>query len=207
MSEIELQISVKEENALLFKRCVRKLLDATFIVGEKDEILYNFIARESNRQDIADYFRMIGYDVEVDTVVKVAMLRASEADAEAVGLKRSNILTFTTEQYHILLVLWEIYLSQVGYEEVTVVEKGDFIDKLKAYEVNADRRDLNGALKIFKKYTLIDYDEKDTSENALIRLYPSLQFGWDLNTFKVNTEEYIKESRSLQDDVFEEIDE
>ena len=52
MSDIRLNLSIKEENNVLFKRCIRKLLDSTFIVGDKDEKLYSFISRESNRQDI-----------------------------------------------------------------------------------------------------------------------------------------------------------
>lgn len=101
MGDIKLSISIKEENNILFKRCVRKLLDSTFIVGDKDEKLYSFISRESNRQDISDYLRMIGFDVLVDTNVKIAMLKPHEADEEAVGLKRANVVSFTTEQYRL----------------------------------------------------------------------------------------------------------
>ena len=57
MSDVRLNISI-EENSILFKRCVRKLLESTFIVGEMEDSLYSFIARESNRQDISDYLRM-----------------------------------------------------------------------------------------------------------------------------------------------------
>ena len=192
MSDIRLNLSIKEENNILFKRCVRKLLDATFIVGEKDEKLYSFISRESNRQDISDYLRMMGYDVLVDTNVRIAMLKPYEADEETVGLKRANIVSFTSEQYHMLLVLWEIYLENLGYQDENVVLKGDLIDKIKAYEVDMDKKDLSAALKIFKKYNLIDYDPKDNSEDAVIALYPSLQFGWDLAQFKTVTEEYMK---------------
>lgn len=192
MSDINLNISIKEENNILFKRCVRKLLESTFIVGEKEEKLYSFIARESNRQDISDYLRMIGFDVLVDTNIKIAMLKPYEADEETVGLKRANVVTFSTEQYHILLVLWEIYLENLGHNYTNEVLKGDLIDKLKAYEVDADKKDLAIALKLFKKYSIIDYDSKDNSEYAIITLYPSLQFGWDLAQFKTVTEEYIK---------------
>lgn len=192
MSDIKLSISIKEENNIMFKRCIRKLLDSTFIVGQKDERLYSFIARESNRQDVSEYLRMIGFDVLVDTNVRIAMLKPHEADEEAVGLKRANVVSFSTEQYHILLVLWEIYLENLGYSDENVVLKGDLVDKLKAYEVDADKKDLAAALKIFKKYDLIDYDSKDNSEDAIITLYPSLQFGWDLAQFKTVTEEYMK---------------
>ena len=200
MGDIKLSISIKEENNILFKRCVRKLLDSTFIVGDKDEKLYSFISRESNRQDISDYLRMIGFDVFVDTNVKIAMLKPYEADEDAVGLKRANVVSFTTEQYHLLLVLWEVYLENLGYSEENVVMRGDLIDKIKAYEVDVDKSRLSAAMKIFKKYDLIDYDIKDESEDAFITLYPSLQFGWDIAQFQTVTAEYMKGSVASDDE-------
>ena len=200
MGDIKLSISIKEENNILFKRCVRKLLDSTFIVGDKDEKLYSFISRESNRQDISDYLRMIGFDVFVDTNVKIAMLKPYEADEDAVGLKRANVVSFTTEQYHLLLVLWEVYLENLGYSEENVVMRGDLIDKIKAYEVDVDKSRLSAAMKIFKKYDLIDYDIKDESEDAIITLYPSLQFGWDIAQFQTVTAEYMRGSVASDDE-------
>lgn len=200
MGDIKLSISIKEENNILFKRCVRKLLDSTFIVGDKDEKLYSFISRESNRQDISDYLRMIGFDVFVDANVKIAMLKPYEADEDAVGLKRANVVSFTTEQYHLLLVLWEVYLENLGYSEENVVMRGDLIDKIKAYEVDVDKSRLSAAMKIFKKYDLIDYDIKDESEDAIITLYPSLQFGWDIAQFQTVTAEYMKGSVASDDE-------
>lgn len=199
MSDIKLNISIKEENNILFKRCVRKLLESTFIVEAKDEKLYAFISRESNRQDISDYLRMIGFDVLVDTNVKIAMLRTHEADEDAVGLKRANIVTFTTEQYHLLLVLWEIYLENLGYNEENVVLLGDLIDKFKAYEVDIDSRRLSAAMELFKKYNLINFESKDKSEDAIVTLYPSLQFGWDVAQFQTVSAEYMKDRVGVEE--------
>ena len=193
MGDIKLNISVKEENNILFKRCIRKLLDSTFIVGDKDEKLYAFISRESNRQDISDYLRRNICDLHVYTNVRIAMLKLYEADEEAVGLKRANVVSFTTEQYHLLLVLWEVYLENLGYSDENVVMRGDLIDKIKVYEVDLDKTKLSAAMKIFKKYNLIDYDVKEESEDAIITLYPSLQFGWDIAQFQTVTAEYRKE--------------
>lgn len=192
MSDIKLNISIKEENNNIFKRCVRKLLESTFIVEDKDENLYAFISRESNRQDVSDYLRMIGFDVIVDDNVRIAMLKSYEGDDETVGLKRANIVTFSSDQYHLLLVLWEVYLENVGYNEENVVMKGDLIDKIKAYEVGIDAKKLSSSMKLFKKYNLIDYDEKDKAEDAIITLYPSLQFGWDIGQLQTVAAEYMK---------------
>ena len=57
------------------------------------------------------------------------MLIASEADMETVGLKRVNVVTFTNLQYHLLLVLWKVYLENLGCNEGNFVTKGDLIDK------------------------------------------------------------------------------
>lgn len=194
MSDIHLQISVKEESMNLFKRSIRKLLESTFILQIKDEKLYQFVSRESNRQDISEYLRMIGFDVIVDEKTGVCMLIASEEDAETVGLKRANAVTFTTLQYHLLLVLWKVYLENLGYNEGNFVTKGDLIDKIKSYGLPLVRMELNAAFRLFKKYSLINFNEDEEGEDMKIELYPSLQFGWDISQFQTVVKEYLKET-------------
>ena len=187
MSDISLHITVKEENGLLFKKCIRKLLESTFILQERDGKLYDFVSRESNWQDMSEYLRIIGFDLLVDDKAGVAMLIASEADMETVGLKRANL------QYHLLLVLWKVYLENLGCNEGNFVTKGDLIDKIRDYGVLVVRTELNAAFKLFKKYSLINYSEEEEGEDMKIQLYPSLQFGWDLPQFKTVAGEYLKE--------------
>ncbi|MDO4343773.1 MAG: DUF4194 domain-containing protein [Eubacteriales bacterium] len=194
MSDIRLQISVKEDSMNLFKRSIRKLLESTFILQSKDEKLYQYVSRESNRQDISEYLRMIGFDVIVDEKTGVCMLIASEEDAETVGLKRANVVTFTTLQYHLLLVLWKVYLENLGYNEGDFVTKGDLIDKIKSYGLPIVRTELNAAFRLFKKYSLINFDEDEEGEDMKIELYPSLQFGWDIPQFQMVVKEYLKET-------------
>lgn len=193
MSDIRLQISVKEESMNLFKRSIRKLLESTFILQSKDEKLYQFVSRESNRQDISEYLRMIGFDVIVDEKTGVCMLIASEEDAETVGLKRANVVVFTTLQYHLLLVLWKVYLENLGYNEGNFVTKGDLIDKIKSYGLPLVRAELNAAFRLFKKYSLINFNEDEEGEDMKIELYPSLQFGWDIPQFQTVVKEYLKD--------------
>lgn len=193
MSDISLQLCIKEENGILFKRCIRKLLSSTFILRDKDEKLYAFVSRESNRQDISEYLRMIGFDVMVEDKSGVCMLCMSEEDEETVGLKRANVVAFTTTQYHLLLVLWKIYLENLGYSEGNFITKGDLIDKILSYGDIASKQELSGALKLFKKYSLINFNDNEEGEDMLIQLYPSLQFGWDIPQFEAVVKEYAKE--------------
>jgi len=193
MSDIHLQLTIKEESGHIFKRSIRKLLESTFILRDKDEKLYAFLSRESNRQDVSEYLRMIGFDLLVDDKTGVCMLVASEEDEETVGLKRANVVTFTTLQYHLLLVLWKIYLENVGYSEGNFVLKGDLIDKIKSFGVMPVRTELNAAFRLFKKYSLINYAEDEDGEDMKIELYPSLQFGWDIPQLRTVVKEYLKE--------------
>lgn len=206
MSDISLHLSIKEENGILFKRCIRKLLSSTFILRDKDEKLYAFAARESNRQDISEYLRMIGFDVMVEDKSGVCMLCMSEQDEETVGLKRANVVSFTTVQYHLLLVLWKIYLENLGYSEGNFITKGDLVDKILSYGEIASKQELSGALKLFKKYSLINFSDNEEGEDMLIQLYPSLQFGWDIPQFEAVVSEYIKTEDAEAEDEEEEGD-
>ncbi|HJC35506.1 MAG TPA: DUF4194 domain-containing protein [Candidatus Merdibacter merdavium] len=206
MSDISLHLSIKEENGILFKRCIRKLLSSTFILRDKDEKLYAFAARESNRQDISEYLRMIGFDVMVEDKSGVCMLCMSEEDEETVGLKRANVVSFTTVQYHLLLVLWKIYLENLGYSEGNFITKGDLVDKILSYGEIASKQELSGALKLFKKYSLINFSDNEEGEDMLIQLYPSLQFGWDIPQFEAVVSEYIKTEDAEAEDEEEEGD-
>ena len=189
---MQLQLSINDEDLILFKRTIRKLLESTFILKDKDRKLYYYLARESNRLDVSDYLRMIGYDVFVDERTEIAMLVVNEEDAETVGLKRANIVTFSPLQYHMLLCLWEIYLENLGLNEAVYIGRGDLIDKMKAYLTSVSSSELKAAFRLFKKYSFIDYDENDPSEGAPIRLYASLQFGWDLDQFRTVASEYLE---------------
>lgn len=200
MSDVGLELKIREEDMTLFKRSVRKLLESTFVLRDKDEKLYAFVSRESNRQSISEYLRMVGFDLLVEQKSGVCMLVESEEDAETVGLKWANVVSFSTLQYHMLLVLWKLYLEQLGYQEACYVIKGDLIDKLQSYGAEPTRPELSSSLKLFKKYSLINFDEDEDGAEMQIRLYPSLQFGWDVPQFEVVAREYIKADETEADE-------
>lgn len=199
MSDISLELTIKEESGHLFKRSVRKLLESTFILRDKDEKLYAFVSRESNRQDISDYLRMMGFDILVEEKSGVAMLIASEEDEDMVGLKRANVVSFSTFEYHLLLVLWKVYLENLGLNEGNFTTKGDLIDKIKSYGIFPKASEVNRAFDRFKKYSLIGFDENEDGEDAKIQLYPSLQFGWDIPQFQTVVREYLKEGQATEE--------
>lgn len=194
MSGIHLELSMPDQDAAMFKKAVRHLLDSTFILKEKEEKLYRFLARESIREEVSRYLQVIGFDLIIEEKAGVAMLTISAQDEDTEGIRRSNIIQFSTVQYHLLLVLWQAYLETLGGEGGTYLEMGSLVDRIRAAGIEVGGPELKSALRLFKKYMFIQYSEDDRGEDMKIRLYPSLQFGWDLPQFKEVADGYLSGS-------------
>lgn len=193
MNDFSFMKKMNEEDSYLFKRCIRKMLDTTFIVADKDEKLYDFISSESNQYDVNTYLYAIGYKVVVEDRMKVAMLQQADEDIDTVGLKRINLYRFDVKQVRLLMVLWLLFLERVGYSNGVYVTVGNIIDKCKMYQINMKPADFKDCYRIFKKFSLIDYGDDITTEDGKVRLYPSLQFCMDINQLKQVMAEYAPE--------------
>lgn len=193
MNDFSFMNKMSDDDAYLFKRCIRKLLDVTFILADKDEKLYDFISSESNQYDVNTYLSAIGYNVVVEDRMKVAMLQQNDEDIETVGIKRINLYRFDRKQIRLLLVLWLLFLERMGYEEPVHVTVGDIIDKCKIYQISLTPADFKNAYRIFKRFSLIDFGDDITSEDGTVRLYPSLQFCMDIGQLKQVMAEYTQE--------------
>lgn len=202
MNKYDYLEEMSDSEQILFKKSIRKLLDATFIVKDKDEKLYQFIARGSNRENISEYLRLIGYNLNVSDEQGVAMLYQDETDDENVGLKRSNLQSFDGTQVKFLLVLWQAYLTQCSYENEVYLTVGEIIDKLRYYGITAElnQTSFKDTMIMLRKYNLIDFRGNDFTEELKIRLYPSLMFCMDLEQLKQVIRDYISDA----DYVFEE---
>ncbi|WP_277062429.1 DUF4194 domain-containing protein [Solobacterium moorei] len=174
---------LRDEELIKFKRCVRKLLDSTFIVADKDPLLFDYLSYSSNRVDISSYLKIMGYDIVVDDEFKYAMLIQSESDTETVGLKKISHVNFSNNEVLTLLVLWMLFLERFGKAEETYIEFGDIVDMQKQYAISMSPNELKNALKTFKRFSLINYIEADMKSDTVVTLYPTLQFAMDKEQF------------------------
>lgn len=201
MSDFSFMNKMSEDDAYLFKRCIRKMLDATFIIADKDERLYDYISAESNQYDVNTYLAAIGYKVVVEDRLKVAMLQQSDDDMETVGIRRSSLYRFDAKEIRLLIVLWLLFLERMGYAEQVYVTVGDIIDKCKIYQITLSPAEFKNAYRIFKRFSLIDYGDDIATEDGKVRLYPSLQFCMDIGQLKQVMAEYIADD--MTEDVAE----
>ena len=192
MSDFSFMDKMKDEDAYLFKRCIRRLLDSTFIVADRDERLYEFISAEGNQYDMNVYLGAIGYKVVVEDRMKVAMLQQADEDVDTVGLKRISLYRFNQKEIRLLLVVWMLFLERMGYAEPVFVTVGDIMDKCALYRISLTPAEIRGAYRVFKRFSLIDYNDDDiTKEDGVIRLYPSLQFCMDIGQLKQVVADYV----------------
>ena len=198
MNDFGFMKRMSEEDAYFFKRCIRKMLDTTFIVADKDEKLYDFISSESNQYDVNTYLAAIGYKVVVEERMKVAMLQQADEDVDTVGLKRINLYRFDAKQVKLLMVLWLLFLERMGYEESVYVTVGDIIDKCKIYKIDIRPVEFKEAYLIFKKFSLIYYNDDISTEEGKVRLYPSLQFCMDVEQLKQVMAEYAPDGIDIE---------
>lgn len=194
MDGINLELTVPETDAVMFKKAVRHLLDSTFILKEREEKLYRFLARASIREEVSQYLQAIGFNITIDEKAGVAMLTISTQDEDTEGIRRSNIIQFSQVQYHLLLVLWQAYLETLGGEGGTYLEMSSLVDRVRGAGITVGGTEFMSALRLFKKHMFIQYNEDERGENMKIRLYPSLQFGWDLPQFKEVADGYLSGS-------------
>lgn len=199
MSDLNIFKNMDEEDKHLFKRCVRELLEKTFIVAEKNVKLYEFVASESKQIDINNYLSAIGYKVVVEDRMKVAMLQQADEDVDTTGLKRKNRYRFNANEIKFLVVLWLLYLERMGYDEYVYVTVGDIIDKCQIYQIKIKPSDFNKLYSIFKKFNLIDYSNDISNEDGKIRLYPSLQFCMDIKQLKKVVSDYTENDIDEED--------
>ncbi len=195
MNKYDYLEEMSESELILFKKSIRKLLESTFIVKDKDEKLYQFVARGSNRTNISEYLRLIGYNLNVNDEHGVAMLFQDETDDENVGLKRTNLLTFDGTQMKTLLALWQTYLSKCTYEREVYVSVGEIVDRLKYYGISQDMNhtSFKETLLMFRRFNLINFKGNEFEEDMLIRLYPSLSFCMDISQLKEVIKDYISD--------------
>ena len=192
MSDFSFMNKMKDEDAYLFKRCIRKLLDSTFIVADKDERLYEFISAETNQYDINVYLGAIGYKAVVEDRMKVAMLQQADEDVDTVGLKRISLYRFNQKEIRLLIVVWMLFLERMGYAEPVFVTVGDIMDKCGLYQIALSPAEIKSAYRVCKRFSLIDYNDDDiTKEDGVIRLYPSLQFCMDIGQLKQVVADYV----------------
>lgn len=167
---LEEYIKLNDKEKMLFSKTINKLLNEKYITGEKpeDENYYYYI--KTNIKLINEYLSVINMEVKVKENIKVIEL--IEENAKKLALSRLNST--------ILLILRLIYVQKL--KELTlqnnVIATSKEIRDMYAnfnFEEKLVNNKLLEALKIFKKYNIINFTGTDIKKDTFtITIYPTI---------------------------------
>ncbi len=203
MNEIDVHITATGEDAEMLTRCIRYLLDHSFMLRDKNEKMFNFANRMTNQTKLIEYFSVAGFRFFMEEKEGVCGIQPDEELGEEAGVKQLTQVRFTNNQYYVILVLWSIYIERTCKETCVNVTMGELVDELKTFDVDIKSRELHGILDKLRGYNLIDF-RKPYTDDMEIRLYPSLMFGRTGEDFKVVMEDALKAEEDETDEDGEE---
>ena len=182
-----------------FKNVCARLLSRCFIVKRNEQTKSDYYFIERHRDVFEKYLGILGFVPEINTQLGVVQLTSRDG---------SNHLRLKMADSIILLILRILYDERKRELSLTdaLVTVGDIQEKyltLKVREKQIDKTTMNNALRLFKRFNLIEILDKDvTQEDARIIIYDSIVMalrGADIRTASELLDKYRKGEESDED--------
>lgn len=163
---------LNEEERIRIRNVIQSLLSCNFLTHEHDAALY--IAARRYREELAEYFQVIGWEFSVDERYEIVWLLST-------GMAHRRALTM--EESIWLLVLRLIYeekrtgLSLSTFPMTTLAEIHAKYLALHLPELK--KTALQRLTQLSKQYRLADVLDRELSEEARIRLFHTLALAVD----------------------------
>lgn len=175
-----------------FKRVCNRLMSCCFIMKQNEQTKsdYYFILR--HKEVFEYYLDILGYTLEISDQPGVIQL---------VNRESSNHIHLKLNESIILLILRILYDEKKRELSLTdvVINVGDIQEKylsLKIREKQIDRTTMNNALRLFKRFNLVEPLDRDlTQEDARVLIYDSIVMAVradDIRIVSEMTEKYRK---------------
>lgn len=154
-----------------FRRVCNKLMSICFICRKNESTKgdYYFILR--NRNTFLEYLGVLGYVLEINEEYGVIQLVNRE------NYNHLNLKLYDSIILLILRILYDEKKRELSLTDV-VINLGDIQEKyisLKIREKQIDKTTMNNALRLFKRFNLIEPLDKDLmQEDARIMIYDSI---------------------------------
>lgn len=154
-----------------FRRICNKLMSICFICRKNESTKgdYYFILR--NRAAFQEYLEVLGYVLEINEEYGVIQLVNRE------NYNHLNLKLYDSIILLILRILYDEKKRELSLSDV-VINLGDIQEKyisLKIREKQLDKTTMNNALRLFRRFNLVELLDKDLSqEEARIIIYDSI---------------------------------
>jgi len=153
-----------------FKDAANKLLASTFLSRDKRDNKESFYFVMSYKEVFDEFFKILGYELELDVQAGSVMLTGATA---------SNTLKLKRDETIILLILRLLYhekMKDTSLNDNIVCEVSDIHEKYDYLEIKKklNKTDLESALRIFKRYNLIEATGDLKSSTTKIVILPTI---------------------------------
>ncbi len=153
-----------------FKDAANKLLASTFLSRDKRDNKESFYFVMSYKEVFDEFFRILGYEIELDVQAGSVMLTGATA---------SNTLKLKRDETIILLILRLLYhekMKDTSLNDNIVCAVSDIHEKYDYLEIKKklNKTDLESALRIFKRYNLIEASGDLKSSTTKVVILPTI---------------------------------
>ncbi len=153
-----------------FKDTANKLLSTTFLSKDKRDNKESYYFLMSYKEVFDEFFQILGYEVTLDMPTGSVMLS---------GANNSNTLKLKRDESIILLILRLLYhekMKDTSLNENIVCSVSDIHEKYDYLEIKRklNKTDLISALRLFRRYNLIEATGDLTSSACKIVILPTI---------------------------------
>lgn len=175
-----------------FQDIANKLLTSTFLSKDKRDNKDKYYFVVSFKEVFDEFFKILGYEVILDQAQGAIMIQ-NETGSGSLKLKRDETIILL-----ILRLLYHEKLKETSLNENIVISISDIHDKYNYLEIKKriNKTDLVSALRLFRRFNLIETMGDITMSNTKVVLLPTLLYA-------IKTEEITEVYNSIQNIISE----
>lgn len=162
------KMTVGQQNQ--FRDIANKLLANTFLSRDKRDNKESYYFLMSYKEIFDEFFKILGYEIKLDMPTGSVMLEGAQA---------SHTLKLRRDESIILLILRVFYhekMKETTLNENVVCSVSDIHDKYDYLEIKRklNKTDLISALRLFRRYNLIEVTGDLTSSACKVVILPTI---------------------------------
>lgn len=153
-----------------FKDAANKLLSYTFLCRDKKDNKENYYFLMSYKEVFEDFFKILGYEIVLDTASGCAMLTGATASA-TLKLKRDESIILL-----ILRLLYHEKMKDTSLNDNIVCSVGDIHTKYEYLQIKRklNKTDLVSSIRLLRRYNLIEVTGDVTTSACRIVILPTI---------------------------------
>lgn len=155
-----------------FREIANKLLANTFLSRDKKDNKENYYFVVSFKEIFDEFFQILGYQIKLDQSLGAIML-TSDVNGGYLKLKRDETIILL-----ILRLLYHEHLKETTLNENIVISIQDIHEKYNYLDIKKriNKTDLVSALRLFRRFNLIETMGDITISNTKVIIMPTILF-------------------------------